>query len=132
MALHDGIRKIIVEELISQNSDVIISYCPTSWESDDRFWKIIFKKIRSKGRIYFVRLECEQEEMLNRVVHEGRKGFTKVKSRKELRKVIESTNMKPWKWKFNHDYLGNKSLVIDNTNLSAKSVSNIIKKEYKL
>lgn len=92
----------------------------------DNFVKQIINIIeRFNGEIFFVKLICKREKLYNRVVQDSRKAFDKVKTVEELKRIIKNSN------KFNTIPF-KKSLIIDNTNLSAKKCAQKIKEYYKL
>lgn len=78
-----------------------------------------------RGRIYFVRLYCDLQELFRRIKHPSRRKFPfKIKTIKDLKEYMR------------HNVFCSiphvKSLVIDNTKLSPKKVAEEIKNYYKL
>ena len=85
------------------------------------------KKIveKNKGNVYFVRLKCDEKEILKRVVHPSRKKFGKFSSRKAVKKFIkEYAPHTPLNFK--------NQLEINSAKTSAKKVAQQIKKYFKL
>jgi len=85
-------------------------------------------KINKKyhGITYFVHLKCDKKELFKRVKSEERKQHLKTVTITKLKKALSVWDMEknvPFK---------EQNITIDNTNLSAKNVAQMIKKQYKL
>jgi shikimate kinase len=92
----------------------------------DKFVKNIINMIeRYNGKILFVKLSCKEEKLYRRVTNKSRKPFGKVKTVKGIKEILKRGN------KFEAIPF-QKSLIIDNTNLSPKKCAEKIKKYYKL
>ncbi len=80
---------------------------------------------KNKGKVYFVRLKCEEKKLLQRVRNRSRRSFGKISSRIKLKEFMKKYNP--------HAKLPFKNqLVINNTKTPAKEVAKQIKKHYKL
>mgnify|MGYP000748944073 CR=1 FL=1 len=80
-----------------------------------------------KGKIYFVHLKSDEAEILKRTTGKSRKQFGKITSAIDMKKHIKKKT-----FSFNDEVPYKENLIIDNTELSAKKVAQIIKKYYKL
>jgi gluconate kinase len=90
------------------------------------FLKNIIRIIEKfNGEVLFVRLCCKKEELYERVVKDSRKPFLKAKTIEEMDGIVKKLN------KF-ETIPFRESLVIDNTNVSAKKCAQKIKEHYKL
>lgn len=84
--------------------------------------KIIERVKKDNASIKFVQLICSEDDLRRRVISESRKKFTKVSNIKGLNESLK-------KWDLLSPIPFVKSLIIDNTNLSAKKAAQKIKKE---
>lgn len=95
-------------------------------KTDGLFVKKIIGIIKKyKGKIFFVKLSCKDEELHKRLKHPARKEFKKLNSveiLKSIREKIDIDSAIP--------FAENK--IIDNTSLSAKKVAHLIKRHCKL
>lgn len=87
--------------------------------------KVINIVEKNGGRILFVKLICKPEKLYERVTKNSRKEFDKVKTTKELKKILKKSN------KFETIPFG-KSLVINNSSLLPKKCAEKIRVYYKL
>jgi len=85
-------------------------------------------KINKKyhGVTYFVHMKCDKKELFKRVKYEERKKYLKTLTIVKLKKALSA-----WDMKKDVPFSKN-NITIDNTNLSAKNVAKMIKKQYKL
>lgn len=80
---------------------------------------------KNKGKVYFVRIDCDDKEIFKRVRKSSRKEFGKFSSEKDVKKFMKKYDI--------HTPLNFKNqLKIDNTKLSVKNVARQIKEYYKL
>lgn len=87
---------------------------------DDKLVNQIIKTVEERnGKVYLIRLYCDQNELMRRVKGESRTRYTKVKDRDRLKEMIA-------KWEMLSDVPGRKSLSIDNTHLSPEDVADKI------
>jgi len=94
--------------------------------SDDRFIGALVSRVeKHKGKVLFVHLTCNKEELFKRVKHPSRKLFHKVKTHKELKGIVKEYDLFS-----NVPYREN--MVIDNTKISPKKVAKLIQKHYRL
>ena len=88
---------------------------------DDKFIKNIIDRIRRfKGRVFFVKLTCNEKELRRRLKHPSRKSFGKIRKIKTLRSIGKDYNL-------DATVPFGKSLIIDNTKLPPKRAARIIK-----
>ena len=113
------IRKLIFEEAAKQNIDLIFTFVYASKIDDDYIDKLIEPILQNNGTVYFVQLICDKNELIKRVEDDSRKQFSKIQSKKVLKKVLGENKL--------FELMTNKtSLTINNTNLSAEEVSSKI------
>ncbi len=104
---------------------LIFTYC-YDHPQDDKFVKKVIKVInKNGGRIRFVQLYCNKEQLFKRVGEVSRKEYNKVSTVKELKTV-----MKQWDLFTPIPYVN--SLEIDNTRLSPLKAAQMIRDHYKL
>ena len=94
--------------------------------NDKKFLKRLINVLKKDcKKILFVKLYCDTKKLYERVTNKSRKDFDKVRSTKDLKNILEK-----------EDKYGtlpfNKSLIIDNTNLSPKKCAKKIKEYYSL
>jgi hypothetical protein len=91
-----------------------------------KFVKKIKKYLeKNNSKAYFVKLFCEHKQLHKRVIQKSRKEFWKLNNVKDLKEFMhkyDTTRTLPF----------GKHLIIDNTSYSAKKVSDMIIKFYKL
>lgn len=93
---------------------------------DGKFAKRLKNAVeKNRGKVYFVRLICDQKEILRRVKKRSRKKFNKFKSPEQVTKFMKRFDVHA---SFNF----RNQLEINNTNVSAKEVAKQIKKHYRL
>ncbi len=103
---------------------LIFTFCYAKPDDDQFIKKIIRVVKKEKGCCNFVLLNCDRNELYRRVQKPSRKKFAKVKSVKNLKKMLKDYGLcEPIPFVEN--------LIIDNTNLSAKKAANLIKKHFK-
>lgn len=92
----------------------------------DKIVKDIEKRVkRHGGRVCFIRLYCEKEELKRRIGSRSRKGFYKIRSSRQLEGLLKRYNLLssiPFE----------NSLVIDNTKIPPKKVAQRIAEHYRL
>lgn len=118
------IRLDIFETAAKENIDLIFTfvYAPIS----DKFIKKVIRTINKyRGKVKFVQLSCNQDELRKRVKAPSRKKYQKLKSVSGLNKSLKG-------WDILKEIPYVKNLKIDNTKLSAKKVAKMIKEHYKL
>src|SRR5712691_10093822 len=104
-------RLEMLEEAAKEGIDAIFTFVYGKGE-DDHFVKQVLQRVRSHGgRICFVRLYCEQEELVRRVRASQRKRMGKIGSEKTLRDLFQRHNL-------DSEIPFRKSLSIDTTNQS--------------
>ena len=93
---------------------------------DDYFIRETIQRVqRHGGKVCFVQLYCQKEELSKRVKHSSRAKFAKIRSKAKLHRVINKYDLfskVPYK----------RSLSIDNTDISPRKVAQEIKSHYKL
>ncbi|MFA6386464.1 MAG: AAA family ATPase [Candidatus Paceibacterota bacterium] len=119
-------RLDIMERAAKNKREGIILTWVYAKEVDDIILKNIVNQARKYGgEIYFVRLACDQKELLKRVKDPSRKKFRKINTHKLLKEFMKSGDL------FS-DVSYKPNLVIDNTKISPSVTAKIIKKSYKL
>jgi hypothetical protein len=124
--LNDKIRLSILEEAAKQNVKGVVFTFSHSYPEDTRWAKRVARRIKKfNGKVYFVHIVCEKEQLTIRVKHSSRKKFHKVKTTKKLQEVLK-------KWDFFTTIPLVDCLVIDNPNLAPEKVASKIKAYYRL
>jgi shikimate kinase len=116
------IKLSILEECIKQEIKGIIFTMVYTKNSQNHLFpkKIKFLVEKNKGKVYFIKLDCSQEEIMKRVTDKSRINFKKFHSRKELEKFTKRYNV--------HGILNfENQLIINNTKKPAKDVANEIR-----
>jgi tRNA uridine 5-carbamoylmethylation protein Kti12 len=112
--------------LAAKNKVSLISTFCYDKKTDKKFINNMVNAYRNrKGQVHFVKLECHKDTLFKRVKEPSRRVHKKVKTKKGLKEVFKKYDL------FNkmHKY---RSLIIDNTRLSAKKTALKIKEHYKL
>ncbi len=118
-------RLEMLEEASKEGIDVIFTFVYSRGE-DDRFVNHVVKIIRSHGgQICFVRLYCERKELFRRVKASQRKRMGKVRTKKTLNDLLRSHDL-------DLEIPFRKSLNIDTTNHSPRTVAKSIVHQYRL
>lgn len=115
------IRLIILEQLIKNNQDMIMTYT-TATSSNNSFPKKIIKLAKKYGvKVHFFHIACKPETILKRCIKKSRTKFEKPQNVKIIKEEIEKKDLFS---KFNFV----KSISINTDKLSAeKSAQKIIK-----
>ena len=120
--LNRKIRLDMFESAAKNNvSGVIFTFCFRPGKNDDFIKNTINIVEKYDGKVDFVYLKCEEDELYRRVKHENRKKYKKITSIKEVKENIHQWGEIPF----------TKNLVIDNTNLSSKKTAQLIVDKYK-
>ncbi len=118
-------RLEMLEEASKEGIDVIFTFVYSRGE-DDRFVNHVVKIIRSHGgQVCFVRLYCERKELFRRVKASQRKRMGKVRTKKILSDLLRSHDL-------DLEIPFRKSLNIDTTNQSPRTVAKSIVRQYRL
>ncbi len=121
--LNDEFRKLLIAEAVSNNVNLITTYCYAKDLDDERVGNLLKLVEDNGGEVNLVLLKCERKELEKRVLAESRQKFEKVKTVELLDEVLD-------KYELFSTLPNRESLVIDNTNLSAETVAeHIIKPE---
>jgi len=121
------IRLDMFQAASKYNKNLIYTHCfASNFKSDYRFVKRIIRTIEKYGgKVCFVNLVADKKILYKRVKHASRKNFDKLQHIKHLKTVFDKYELfKPIPFV--------KSLIIDNTKLSAKKTAELIKTYYKL
>jgi len=111
----------ISEAAKSDIKGLIFTFCYAK-NSDDKFVKTIIDIVKKhKGKTHFVLLKCEKSELYKRVKSPSRKKFSKSKTIKNLKDLLN-------KYELFEPIPFVKNLVIDNTNISAPETARQIQK----
>lgn len=112
--LSQKIRLEIFKEACKQNIKGVLFTFVYEKNTDDEFVKNMIGVVENQGgEVIFIKLNCDNSELKKRVLDKSREKFQKVKSEEGLMKMLESGD-------FNSEIPFVNSIVIDNTNLSAK------------
>ena len=123
--LSDKLRSDMYRLAVKNNVSLISTFCYDK-NTDKKFIDNMVKAYRNRqGQVHFVKLECHKDTLFKRVKHPSKKQYKKVKTKKSLHACFKKYDL------FNtmHKY---KSLIIDNTRMSAKKTAQKIKEHYKL
>jgi thymidylate kinase len=123
--LNDEFRKLLIAEAVLHDVNLITTYCYAKGLDDERVNNLLKLVEENGGEVNLVLLTCERKELEARVLAESRQKFEKVKTVELLGEVLE-------KYELFSTIPNRESLVIDNTNLSAETVANLIVEHYKL
>lgn len=120
--LNDEFRKLMIAEAVSQNVNLISTYCYAKGLDDLRIEELLKLVEDGGGEVCCVLLTCERKELEKRVLAESRKDFEKIKTVEMLCEILS-------KYELFSTLPNRESLVIDNTNLTAEmTVEQIIKR----
>ncbi len=126
------IRFLVFREIAEAKINVVTThtyssnYVSKTGITDPMYMKKIESIVeRNGGRACFVHLVADEKEILKRVLGESRKNYRKLRDKKILKEYLNKNNWKTIA-------LVKNNLQIDNTNLSAKKVAQIIIKHFKL
>tara|TARA_Y100000310_G_scaffold296654_1_gene329085 strand:+ start:378 stop:878 length:501 start_codon:yes stop_codon:yes gene_type:complete len=113
--VQEKLRLDMYKIAIKENVSLISTFCYVK-KIDQKYIDKIVKLYKNKGQVHFVKLECHKDTLFKRVKHPSRKVHKKVQTKKGLKEVFKKYDL------FNtiHKY---RSLIIDNTKLSAKKNS---------
>ena len=110
------IRVETVAEAARENVSLIYTFCYAKNLDDAHVSRIIKAFEQNGGEVYFVLLRCEKAELERRILKESRKQFGKANNLEILNELLDK-----------HDLFSpvneRESLIIDNTNLSAKDTA---------
>ncbi len=123
--LNNEFRKLLIAEAVSNNVNLISTYCYAKGLDDERVEELLKLVEDNGGEVSLVLLTCERKELEKRVLAESRQKFEKVKTVELLDEVLE-------KYELFSTLPNRESLIIDNTNLSAETVARQIIKHYEL
>lgn len=130
--MKEQLRYLVMENLVKEKINFIATHCYShdfvslTGLSDPKYVHILEKKLTKLGaKFYAVHLKASNEELLRRVSMNSRKEFRKLVDRKIMKELVLQKD-----WQSSPKLKNN--LVIDNTNLSPKKVSDIIIKHFKL
>ncbi len=118
----EKIRRELFKMAAKENINLIFTFCYVKKLDDKNISKIIEIIEKNNGKTYFVKLSANKEKIYERVKDESRKSHGKIKSTEKLKTLLKTED-------FFSQIPHKKSLVIDNTNLSAKQTAEKIKKE---
>ncbi len=104
---------------------LIFTFC-YAYPQDTKFVYLLKRKVESKGaKFHLVQLTCKEELLFKRVKTASRENFAKIKQESSLKKVLQEYDLFTPVPKL-------KSLRIDNSNKSVRTVAEKIKAHYKL
>jgi shikimate kinase len=118
-------RLEMIEEAAKERVDMIFTFVYGKGE-DDEFVKDTLQRVRSQGgRVCFVRLYCEREELARRVKATRRKKMGKVSTHEILNDLFRRHNL-------DSEIPFSKSMSVDTTNQSPRIVAKLIARQYRL
>jgi len=118
-------RLEMIEEAAKEGIDTIFTFVYSKGE-DDQWVKLILQTVRSHGgHVCFVRLYCDRDELVRRVKASQRKKLGKVGTEKMLSDLFRKHNL-------DLEIPFQRSMSIDTTNRTPKSVAKPIARRYKL
>lgn len=123
----DRIKLKIIEECARQKVKGLVFTMVYTRNPQNHLFPRKIKKVveKNKGKIYFVRLECEEKEIFKRVIDKSRKKFKKFSTKKDLKNFTKEYDV--------HGSLNFKNqLTINNSKKSAKKVAKEIKDYFRL
>lgn len=131
--MKDKLRDFIIENLAKSGVNFVVTHCYShdyvskAGLTDQKYVKRLEGKLLKMGaKFYPVHLTANPDELLNRVAENSRKNFKKLIDKKKIMQDwIAKSDIK------NFPKLKNQ-LVIDNTNISAKQVAEMVIKHFKL
>ncbi len=121
----DKFRLAMLEEATKARVDTIFTFVYNKATDDPFVKKTIVTVGRHGGRVCFVRLYCDEEELVKRVNNKARRTMGKISTKMKLHKVLR---------KYDHDLEVpfQSSLSIDTTHVPAKKSAEMIARYYKL
>jgi tRNA uridine 5-carbamoylmethylation protein Kti12 len=123
--LTDKYRIEMIEEAAKEGVDTIFTFVYER-KTDDPFVRRVIRKVnRHGGKVCFVRLQCERNELHRRVVQETRKSYGKIATKKLLEAVFR-------KYDLGGEVSSQPSLSIDTTFQSPKRTARTIAQYYNL
>ena len=123
--LTDKFRREMFEWAAKEGVDTIFTFVYAKG-TDDSFIKDTIQRVRSHGgRVCFVRLYCDTEEIDRRVRSKARSSMGKISEKSKLRQVLRGQNL------FS-EVPFQSSISIDTTTKSPRSVAKLIAQYYKL
>ena len=131
-SMKEFMRYGVLEHMVKAKINFVTTHCyrhnfvSKTGLTDPIYVKTLEKKLTKLGaKFYPVHLNASDEELLRRVNMSSRKVFRKLTSKKIMREYLKNLDFKTLPGLKNN-------LVIDNTNLSPKKVSDIIIKHFKI
>ncbi len=123
--LTDKFRLEMFEEAAKQDINTIFTFVYIKG-TDDSFVKRTIQRVESQGgKVCFVRLSCDKQELVRRVNTNARRKMGKISTKTKLAKVLEKQN-------FGSEVPFQSSLIIDTTNKPPTSTAKIIMRHYNL
>ena len=118
-------RLEMIEEAAKEGIDTIFTFVYSKGE-DDQWVKLILRKVRSHGgHVCFVRLYCDRDELVRRVKASQRKKLGKVGTEKMLSDLFRKHSL-------DLEIPFQRSMSVDTTNRTPKSVAKSIARQYRL
>jgi thymidylate kinase len=123
--LNDEFRKLLIAEAVSHDVNLISTYCYAKGLDDNRVEELLKLVEENGGEVNPVLLICERKEIMKRVLAESRQNTEKINTVELLDEILS-------KYELFSTLPNRKSLIIDNTNLSAETVAKQIVSEFNL
>lgn len=123
--LVDKFRREILEEAANEGINTIFTFVYGKG-IDDGFVRDVIRRVESHGgKVCFVRLYCDHDELLRRVTNEARKNWGKLTTKSGLARMFERFNMTA-------DVPSARSLSIDTTSTPPRQAAKEIAAHYRL
>jgi len=123
--LHRKLRLVCFDAAAREKVDLIFTYCYAGKKSDSFVKKMLNVVGKRGGKVKFVQLSCDEEELHKRVINGERKKLGKINCAKLLKNKLKKIN-------FLQSIPVKENLIINNTKFSAKLVAKKIKNHFKL
>ena len=127
LSLVQGMRFLIIETLLRQRrKGLIMTASMPNIPAVKAFYRNLGEMVKSHGgKIHYVHLYCELQELKRRVVKRGAENKRKINTVQQLKKAMKEFD-------FSGKGRQSKGLVIDNTKLSPRKAAEQVIKYYKL
>jgi tRNA uridine 5-carbamoylmethylation protein Kti12 len=123
--LTDKYRTEMIEEAAKEGVDTIFTFVYGK-TTDDLFVKSVLRKVKAHGgKVCFVRLQCEKDELERRVTRKTRKSLGKITTKRLLNHVFK-------KFDLDSEIPFEPSLTIDTETLSPRAAAKTIAQHYSL
>ena len=123
--LIEKIRLDVISEAARENVSLIYTFCYAKDHDDAHIDKVLEAVEKHGGKVCFVLLRCQREELEKRVLAESRKKYGKANNLNILNELLD-------KYELFQPVNARKSLIVDNTNLSPQETARRIAEHFNL